>query len=274
MRTLGVIILSLVLTGCLREQAVKPAADAPELHMIEPAKTEGSFESLNRMGIIVNEDNEITASFLEDLSAGDKALEIGAGFGYFSIKAIEKGAQLNVNDLSQKHLNIFSEALSEHQQSQVKILPGKFTEIAAQVENASLKSVLAQRVFTYMNPDELANTLNLINQKLIAGGKLYIVTQTPYTKQWLNLIPEYEKRKADKQANPGFFNDLEDYSQDNSRKIASQYLLDSPELEALLHKSGFTIDKSFYLSHNRKSKHSREHKLDGREFVGVIAIKE
>jgi SAM-dependent methyltransferase len=252
---------ALLLSACMSELRSQPVQN-PTNTSVEASVDDGRFATLNKMGWIINGLDEISSKFLDDLTPESKVLEIGAGFGFVSQKALEKGATVYVNDLDKRHLEIFKASVPEKHNAQVILAPGKFPN-TFKIKAGSLDAILAQRVLHFLSPEEMDKGLKIMYDLLKDGGKVYVTIDSPYSKTWESFIPEYEMRKSGEERYPGLF------------KIkgvkTAQNLMDLDVAVKRFKEAGFTIEDELYL--NNSSKFFNEIRLDGREAVGIIAYK-
>jgi len=198
-------------------------------------------------------------------------LEIGAGFGYVSKKAVKKGAHVYVNDIDAKNLKGFEDALSIQEREKTTLIPGKFPNKFG-IQDSSLDAVLAQRVMHYLNPDEFDKGLKIINNLLKVGGKFYMTIDSPYTRPWQGFISEFEMRKKGFDRYPGFIKGISKYNASNVYgNVDALNFMDADVARERLEEVGFQVLEAIYL--NDITKYYDELRLDGREAVGIIAVK-
>ncbi len=250
-----------LLTGCLGELRSQPVQN-PTNTSVEASVDDGRFETLNKMGWIINDLDEVSSKFLDDLTPESKVLEIGAGFGYVSQKALEKGATVYVNDLDKRHLEIFKASVPAKYEEQVILAPGKFPA-NFKIKNDSLDSILAQRVLHYLNPSEMDKGLKIMYDLLRDGGKVYVTVDSPYNKKMEYFIKEFELRKAGQERYPGSI-------KTKSPKDIKNFM-DLDTTVKVFKEAGFEVYDSFYL--NNSPKYFNDIRLDGKETVGIIAYK-
>ncbi len=250
-----------LLSACMSDLRSQPVQN-PNNTSVEASVDGGRFATLNKMGWIVNDLDEVSSKFLDDLSHESKVLEIGAGFGFVSQKALEKGATVYVNDLDKRHLEIFKASVPAKYENQVILTPGKFPS-SFKIKTGSLDSILAQRVLHFLSPEEMDRGLKIMHDLLKDGGKVYVTIDSPYSKTWESFISEYELRKSGEERYPGLF------------KIkgvkTAQNLMDLEVAVKRFKEAGFKVEEGIYL--NNASKFFNEIRLDGREVVGIIAYK-
>ncbi len=250
-----------LLSACMSDLRSQPVQN-PTNTSVEASVDDGRFATLNKMGWIVNDLDEISSKFLDDLTPESRALEIGAGFGFVSQKALEKGATVYVNDLDKRHLEIFKASIPVKHEQQVILAPGKFPS-NFKIKSGSIDAILAQRVLHYLSPDEMDKGLKIMHDLLKDGGKVYVTVDSPYNKKMDSFIKEFELRKSGQERYPGSV-------KTKSTKDIKNYM-DLDILVRAFKDAGFAIEEEFYL--NNSSKFFNDIRLDGRETAGIIAYK-
>ncbi len=252
---------AVLLSGCISDLRTQPVQN-PTNTSVEASVDDGRFATLNKMGWIINGLDEVSSKFIDDLTPQSRVLEIGAGFGFVSQKALEKDAMVYVNDIDKRHLDIFKASVPVKYSEQVILSPGKFPS-NFNIKPNSLDAILAQRVLHFLSDKEVDAGLKIMYDLLKDGGKVYAVIDSPYSKTWESFIPEYEMRKSGQERYPGLF-------KIKGKKISNN-LMDLDIAVARFKEAGFEIDSDFYM--NNSSKFFNEIRLDGRESVGIIAYK-
>jgi SAM-dependent methyltransferase len=234
----------------------------------------GRVLTLNKMGWMHPTIDDITAKFIEFCSKhkGAKVFEIGAAYGYASKAALKQGAFVWINDLDERHLKIFKDNIKEKElSSKVVLVPGDFPD-TIKLESDTFDAILAVRVLHFFEPPKLERAAEHIYKYLKKGGKAYIVATTPYIKNWAGYIPVYERKKASGDPYPGYFTNVGDYNKTSSKNLPNaMHFLDPEVLTKVFTKAGFKIEIATLLDRKDFPENMR---LDGRESVGLIAVKE
>src|SRR6185437_549051 len=136
-----VIILTLVACGACGERNDEQVSQeySKSYNLV---KDSGRFRTLNQTGWIVNDLDEISEAFLDSIDEDSKVLEIGAGFGYVSLKAVEKGAEVYINDVDQRHLNIIREHVPLDKSDKLHFIKVRFPA-NLNIANGTLDAILA-----------------------------------------------------------------------------------------------------------------------------------
>lgn len=231
-----------------------------------------SLVTLNKFGRTSTVPNEYSQYFIDFSSTCClPVMDIGAAFGVASIPALLKGAQVTAVDLDASQLEVLYSNTPPQIRSKLTILPGRFPE-ETDFRNSSFEAVHASNLFNFLTGREIMVGLKKIFDWLIPGGKLFIISGSPYAKNIRRFIPEYEKRSREGVKWPGEIDDLSLYSDDPTTKElpAFIHLLDDRVLKTALEEAGFLIERiEMY-----KRAHLPDYlSLDGRENVGAVGVK-
>lgn len=206
-------------------------------------------------------------------------LEIGAAFGAASLQALEQGAQVFCNDIDPRNLAVVRNRYIKKDLNSVTgdednliLLPGSFHE-ELELPNNFFDAILISRVLHFFSGDKIEKSLEKLADYLKPGGKLFIVCETPFLKNWKKFIPEYEKRLADGVTWPGEITSPADY--ESSGRITSLpkfvHWITKEILERSLKKIKFGIEFLSYI--NREGQFPDDLLLDGKESIGAIVYK-
>ncbi len=210
-----------------------------------PDQIRDEVPTKNRMGYMKLELDEYSKEFVElAVKTKERVFEIGCAYGVVARQVLLRGGNITVCDMSQEHLNIFSEGLSAKLAKNVDLYAGEFPN-EIEIEKKSMKAVLISRVMHFLKPEKIEKGLEKIHRWLKDGGKLYFTAITPYVVTLKdNFLPTYEQRVANKEKWPGIIRNHWELA-----PIHAEYLgnflnvFDIPQLEALLPEFGFEIEK-------------------------------
>lgn len=198
-------------------------------------------------------------------------LEIGAAYGTVSLAALRAGATVIANDIEAEHLTILYNHTPEEIRSRLTLLPGPFPEVL-QLPAESLRGFFASRTLGHLDFRSLRQGFEKLFFTLYPGSKLFIVSGTPYTKVFKNLIPIYEQRLLNNEQWPGFFPNLK-------RLVEKRYVdfipdtlnfLDEKVLSRELNRAGFLVEENHLFA---RTDLPNDLRLDGREGLFTIARK-
>lgn len=210
-----------------------------------------------------------------------KVLEIGAGLGYASIAALKNGAEVFCNDIEPLNLafieNKYKASINFDEyiscSKNLNLLPGSFPEELQALPPSSFDAILISRVLHFFSGEKIHAALKLIFKLLKSQGRIYIICETPYLKNWVKFIPEYELRVQNNVEWPGEISNPSQF--ESSGRSASLpelvHWFTKEAMENALLKNNFKILASSYI--NRINQFPSDLLLDGRESLGIEAIK-
>ena len=230
---------------------------------------QASFKkTLNKTGFVSSYIDEFTKDFIDHTKEGNNIiLELGAGYGNVSSRAVEFNNKVICNDASELQLRELSESLRDCK---------NFTSLAAffpdEVDFApdAFDVIYSSRMVHLLDPDKLILGIEKIHKWLKRGSKAFIIVDTPYLNFIKSFIPIYEERKYTEDF-PGFIENLSDYldkEYDNLPKSVN--FLDVHILEKLFSNSKWKIEKLAYIKRPDFPDYLR---MDGRESAGIIVTK-
>jgi SAM-dependent methyltransferase len=213
-----------------------------------------------------------------------RVLEIGAAFGAATLEAVARGATVFCNDIHSDNLAVVRKRFLETTEgqelsitgdsTQLILIPGKFPDELAGLPEKSFEAILICRVLHFFTGKKIEESLEQMAKLLAPYGKIYIVCETPYLKNWQQFIPEFNKRVAGKVEWPGEITTPAKY--ESSGRVVSLpkfvHWMTKEILERSLIRTGFSIERSIYI--NRAGQFPDDLLLPeyGKESVGAIGI--
>jgi hypothetical protein len=215
---------------------------------------------------------------------GGRVLEIGAAFGAATLEVLAKGASVFCNDINAENLavvrTIFSEKTSPTKDfitgddERLVIIPAAFPEELIGLPRRSFNAILLCRILHFLTGKKIEDSLALLSDLLIEGGKIYIVCETPYLRNWQRFIPEFHRRIEQGMEWPGEISNPAEY--ESSGRAASLpnfvHWLSKEILERVLSKAGFAIEYSDYIDRTGQFPHDLLMPEYGKESVGIIGV--
>jgi len=272
-----------------------------EINQTPATDEEGRFiTTLNQYGYMTTQLDPISEHYIRYCAEHDLAnhtfLEIGAAYGIATLATLTKIQQacLLSNDLDAHQLNaIKTEVETRHLRTSttqtltdsstadylqtnthagyLQLLPGNFQHELVIAEN-TLDAILICRVLHFLNGTDLDRALLQLKKWLVPGGKLFVVVETPFMKNWSTFLPVFQQRKDQGDEYPGQIEHPTDYEAFRTKTCPSfLHFMDKAILSHALSKAGFQIEHIDYI--DRKNTFPEDMLLDGRESVGAIAIK-
>jgi SAM-dependent methyltransferase len=234
-------------------------------------KTE-SLVTLNCCGRTSTTPNEYSSLFIEyTRQTRFPVMDIGAAFGVATLPALLHGATVIAVDIDAAQLEVLRSAVPDDRKSALTTLQARFPE-GLHFDPNVFGAVHASNLLNFLRGEELMTGLNAIYRWLVPGGKLFVISGTPYARNVRAFIPVYEARVRAGERWPGEIEHLSDFSDDPSIAELPSFihLLDDQVLGRAVTDAGFQIEQLEI--------YQRQHlpdylALDGRENVGMIAIK-
>lgn len=244
-----------------------------------PAEASGFRRTLNGMGFMTSTLDPYSLAFIDHAArycpaqgtpGALQALEIGAAYGIATLQALKAGAKVIANDLDANHLRVLKAAVPEENKAALTLLPGHFPEEVA-LAPASIQTILICRVLHFFTPQHIELAAQKIFEWLTPGGKVFVITDTPYLKGLEAFLPTYEARKQSGDPWPGLIPDLTLYGHPRTSAVPQMMnLLDPPSLSRVFHQAGFEIEVCQFFE---RADYPKDLRQDGREGVGLIARK-
>ncbi len=194
----------------------------------------------------------------------EPVLELGAAYGFVTREVLKTGAQVIVNDLDPRHLELLYRAVPPEHQKRLTLLPGEFPKEIRLPEN-SIAGCYVAHMLGYLSPENLRLGFEQLFLYLKNNAKLFIITSTLYKGVFRKLITPYEQRVLDGDPWPGYFTGLKEII--NNRIPDALLFFDEEVLGRELVRAGFVIEQiETYARLDLPSKAL----WDGRE--GLVAI--
>ncbi|HEM0449745.1 TPA: class I SAM-dependent methyltransferase [Legionella pneumophila] len=230
----------------------------------------------------------VSQKFIEHavLSAkqGGKVLEIGAAFGAATLEAIAKGATVFCNDVEPENLAVvrqrFLEVTDDSSESltgdssKLILVPGELPNELIGLPEKQFDAILICRVLHFFTGAKIEESLALLSKLLTTNGKIYIVCETPYLKNWQRFIPEFNRRVEINEEWPGEITEPAKYESSGRASSLPKFVhwITKEVLDRSLVRSGFTIEHSEYI--NRKGQFPEDLLLPeyGKESIGAIGM--
>jgi hypothetical protein len=126
-------------------------------------------------------------------------------------------------------------------------------------------------VLHFFRGDQIELAAQLFHRWLTRGGRVHVVCETPYLKNFSSFIPIYERRKSEGVRWPGYIEDVAAIAPERAAFLPKEmHLLDPDVLKAAFEKAGF---KTVFCDTLARPDFPQDIQLDGRESVGYIGEK-
>lgn len=215
---------------------------------------------------------------------GGRVLEVGAAFGAASIQALEKGVTVFCNDIEPQNLAVIRKRCSQElklsphavtgDDTKLVLIPGSFPDELCKLPIESFDAILACRVLHFFPGKKIEQSLELMSKLLKPGGKLFIVCETPFLKNWQKFIPEYARRVSIGMEWPGEITNPAEFESSGRAATLPHFVhwVTKEILKRSLSRLNFSLSRSSYI--NRLGQFPADLLLDGKESVGAVANKQ
>lgn len=228
--------------------------------------------TLNQMGYMTTLFDVITTEFI-DFAAQCQlpVLDIGAAYGIASIAALERGATVISNDMDERHLVLLRKFTPSQYWQHLYLKVGQFPN-QLDFPSHSISAILLRKMIHFLHPTEIEVGLDKLKQWLLPGGRIFIVTMSPFHECFKSFLPRYEQRWHNGIQWPGQINKCTKYLTRYRGNIPEYlHLMDERPLSQALNKKGFTILKTTLFAYDDyTAEPDSPHQAS---FLGVIAEK-
>lgn len=238
-----------------------------------PIEKFGLVPTINRGGGFMRIQLDPTGERLVDFARKNSCpiLDIGAAYGVGTNLLLKDSSCVVIaNDIGAENLLVLRKKTEDKDRVRLYLNNKRFPQELELPKN-SLGGVLASRIFHFLRGEEIEMGLAKIFNWLVPGGKLAIVTATPYLSNLKEFVPLYEERWINGNYWPGY---VEDFSS-TSKSLAHNlnpflHVMDEKPLRRALEAVGFMVEEVEYID---RSGSIPILTLDGREGIGIIAVK-
>lgn len=262
-----------------------PIEEALKLYLSQKLKeptayADGTIPTLNNMGSQNPVVDKITGAFINFSVSSSHVLEIGPCYGFAFCKTMTQSSMLKeyaAIDCDENHLSILAhnaQQVCPDRMDALRLFVCRFPNIS--LPKNYYDAILMARVLHFMRPEELDITIASLYSALKPEGRIFISTISPYSKGYAPFASEYEKRKNYGHSCPGFVEQKKEWASPNlppavvNNMSGSLLFFDTEFMQSLFEKHGFLIELCDYIPFEMESE---AWKLDGREYVGLIAKK-
>lgn len=215
--------------------------------------------TLNGNGYVFYSISPMARTFLEEeCKPGRSVIDIGSGYSNIPLEALKRGVSHYVaNDIEQDHLIILGqrvkETLGENALKRLSLMRAKAPQELT-LSPQKYDAILADKVVHFMKPYEILEFIEWSKSSLKRGGKMYVMTSTPYSTLYNKMLPEYLKRVKENKDFPGHFTNV--MSNCNAQNVPTynhckvpdeMVLLSRTDLIKLFEKHGMKVIDSYSL---------------------------
>ncbi len=234
-------------------------------------ESSGFVKTLNNMGYMTSSLDPFSRQFVEfALRSPGPALDVGAAYGVASLAALELGATVISNDIDARHLEVLRSRVPAAQLDRLTTIAGAFPG-ELKLGKGSIGAALIARVLHFFPGTLIDQSFEALSEWLAPGGKVFIVAETPYLRNFQKFIPEYERRRAAGDRWPGFIDDVQALDPERGKFLPkTMHLLDPDVLSRSATQAGLTVEKCQTIN---RTDFPDDLRFDGRESVGLIGVK-
>ncbi len=222
----------------------------PEINDIDIPEPDafGFVKTLNNTGYMTTYLDEFSKAWADACkrSLGLNA-DIGCAFGIATLEALKDSeSTVLAIDLDPSHLFLLrKEAVKLGIAARLITKHGDFPDAFKDLENNSLDNILICRVLHFFDGEKLKQTARWCFNKTKNSGRVFVVSETPYLRNFQSFIPTYEKRRQDGVEFPGFIDDVAAHAPERAQFLPKQmHLLDDTVLSKVFRDAGFDIERS------------------------------
>ena len=196
-----------------------------------------------------------------------ECLDIGCAYGVATLPALANGARVLACDLEPRHLGILAQRVPPGDRERFRSEPGSLPEV--DFPAGSFGAILCARTLHFLRARDIELTVRKMYDWLTPGGRIFLITDSPYVGPWWKSAPEYERRKREGCPWPGF---VQNYAAllppgtDASKHPSFIHPLDPDILRRVAGDAGFEVQDAGFLRGGGQ-------RATGREHAGVIALK-
>ena len=197
----------------------------------------------------------------------DECLDIGCAYGVATLPALANGARVLACDLEPRHLDILAQRVPPADRPRFRTQPSKLPEV--DFPAGSFGAILCARTLHFLRARDIELTVRKMHDWLLPGGRVFLITDSPYVGPWWKSAPEYERRKREGCPWPGF---VQNYAAllppgtDASQRPSFIHPLDPDILRRVVGDVGFEVLDAKWLRGGTQG-------ASGRDHAGVIARK-
>lgn len=238
--------------------------------MPEPEES-GLVRTLNSMGTMTPAPDIFSRAFIDFVpKAPGRSLDIGAAYGVATLPALRSGSLIIANDIDERHLKILFNRVPAEHRSRLELAPGEFPD-KLDFPTGSLGAVLICRVMHFFDGPRIERAAAKVMKWLAPGGKVFVVGESPFIGTAKAFFPTYESRLKAGGPWPGVVENVAAHDPKRAGSLPGLFhLLDERVLGRVFTAAGFAIER---LELFPRPDYPADIRLDGRESVGLIAVK-
>jgi SAM-dependent methyltransferase len=231
----------------------------------------GFVKTLNNMGYMCGELDYFSQKFVNFSKNNSPVLDVGAAYGIASLAALRGGAVVYSNDIEEKHLKILYNRCDVKARKNLFLCKGSFPE-EIDFADETFAAILISRVLHFFDGEKIRKSLKKCKQWLKPKGKMFLISDTPYMKNWDRFLPIYKQRKAKRKEWPGFLANSKTYATKRAEDRQEKVNFLDPEIFIReLEGAGFYVEETKFID---RLDFPEDMRGLGKESAGAIAIKD
>ena len=240
-------------------------------NLLPESPVPGLIPTLNKTGWMTEDLDAYSQDFAKYAGKigadGSESLDIGCAYGIATLSALGKGARVCACDIEPRHIEILDQRVPAESRPRYRSTTGALPDVDFPAD--SFGAILASRVLHFLDGVQIEQTIAKMHDWLQPGGRVFLVTDTPYTGPWYIHADTYEQKKAAGDPWPGFCDDYASLLPPGTDPAGHPDFinpLDPDILERVCGATGFNVIRSAFLSASTP-------RAKGNEHAGVIAEK-
>jgi SAM-dependent methyltransferase len=230
----------------------------------------GLIPTLNRKGFMSAHLDACSRAFVDHAAtAGGEALDIGCAYGIATLAALAKGARVLACDMEPGHLDVLTQQTPPADRARLRTQVGLLPEV--DFPDAGFTSILCSRALHFLFGADIEVSVAKFRRWLAPGGRLFLITDTPYAGYWKAHAPIYEQKKRDGDPWPGFIADTSIYLGATGRPASFLNPCDPDILARVCTNADLIVESAAFIARNDGS--GKPVDASSREHAAVVARK-
>jgi len=213
--------------------------------VLQPGQIRDEIPTMNRFGYMKVDLDEFCLEFINYAKhSKDLMLELGCAYGFVAQQVLIAGGNLVVNDLSFEHLSVLIKNTPQNKRKNLHVYQGEFPK-EVNFPKESFEAILSSRMLHFLKGEDIATGLAKIHEWLKPQGKFFYTGVSPYNKVLEDTFLDiYKQRIKEGVEWPGEVNNFNNIAKEHAPFVQNfLHAFDIPDLETLLPKHGFKIEK-------------------------------